>query len=301
MADPDEGRSPPPVAKVASDSLPVGTDEGATPVVVGPGRYGSSSSPPTVPPIPHNVLSNAGPATDSSPTPSQPVGSGSKIVTPGTGKADLGSGSYETKGPDLAGKLTPDEQEFASLRPFETMLGDPLGEVARKERRSLLGVSALATFVGFADLIPTKIENFGIAFTPPKRQALLWMFVAVVMYYLVTFIIYAVGDYLLHRRKVHVARVELKKRETGIGAVANEGVTLVEPEWHPGRYVDRTSRSRTFVDCIAPLIVAALGIASLVYAALFVEPAVPNPATAPAITPAVPPGTAPSPKTIPHR
>jgi hypothetical protein len=220
-------------------------------------------------------------------------------------KLELEGGKVEVK-ESLRARLTPDEQAFASLRPVETLLGDPLGEVARKERRSLLGVSALAIFVGLADLVPTRIENFGITFTPPRRQALLWMFVAVVAYYLVAFIVYAMGDYLLHRRKVHVARVELKKREAGIGAVRDEEVTLVEPEWRPARYVDRTSRSRTFIDCIAPLIVAVLGIGSLVYAALHVasEVARPQPPAAsapapPAVAPAVPPVIEPSPKTAP--
>jgi hypothetical protein len=40
--------------------------------------------------------------------------------------------------------------------------------------------------------------------------------------------------------------------------------------------VDRTSRSRTFVDFIVPLIVALLGITSLVYAVVHVETNVPS-------------------------
>ncbi len=86
------------------------------------------------------------------------------------------------------------------------MLRDPLGEVARKERRSLLGISAVAILVGRTGLVPEKIENFGITFTRPERKALLWVFLAVVLYYAVAFIVYSLSDFLSYLYAVHQGR-----------------------------------------------------------------------------------------------
>ncbi len=108
----------------------------------------------------------------------------------------LRAGRAKSRGSDLGGGLTPDARALAALRPVEAMLHDALGEVARKERRSLLGISAIATAVGWTGVLPEKIENLGITFAAPARRALLWVFLAVVLYYTFAFIVYSFSDFL---------------------------------------------------------------------------------------------------------
>src|SRR5262249_9795049 len=85
---------------------------------------------------------------------------------------------------------TPEE----AARPVGARLRDPLSEVGRKERRSLLAVAMVAILVGHTGLVPEKIQNLGITFAAPERVKLLWVAVAVVVYYLIAFIVYAVND-----------------------------------------------------------------------------------------------------------
>jgi hypothetical protein len=178
-------------------------------------------------------------------------------------------------------KKADDVRALAALNPVEVMLRDPLGDVARKERRSLLGISAIAILVGWTGLVPAKIENFGISFATPERKALLWVFIAVVVYYLYAFIVYSVSDYLLHRYAVHLARLELSKHLQP-GAVSIEPAPPVETGWQPIRFVGPTSRNRTFFDFIIPLLVGLLAISSLVFGVTQVKTVAP---TAPAQAP----------------
>jgi len=45
---------------------------------------------------------------------------------------------------------------------------DPLSEVTRRERRALLGVSALSIAMSITHLIPTKISALGVEFPPTE-------------------------------------------------------------------------------------------------------------------------------------
>src|SRR5437870_1539440 len=102
---------------------------------------------------------------------------GSRIIQPASTTLDTG---IPTQPPATAPPATAEEVERIDLkrdaraRPVEALLRDPLSEVNRKERRSLLGVSAIAILIGKTGLVPTKIENLGITFTEPGRAALLW-------------------------------------------------------------------------------------------------------------------------------
>jgi hypothetical protein len=188
------------------------------------------------------------------------------------------------------------------------MLRDPLGEVARKERRSLLGISAIAILVGRTGLVPAKIENFGISFATPERKALLWIFLAVVLYYTVAFIIYAMSDFLSYLYAVHQGSEELKKQREPPTSANLFGTVSLEPAkpqwvgtpWPLVGYVTWASVGRGIFDFLIPLVVAGVAVWSLWGAVHQVATTAPSAApAAPAVAPAVPPGLMPSPKTTP--
>jgi hypothetical protein len=76
----------------------------------------------------------------------------------------------------------------------ETILGDPLSEVSRKERRALLGVSATGLVVAYTGLVPSEIANLGIRFSPTDRSWLLKLLALIVLYFVVAFVAYASSD-----------------------------------------------------------------------------------------------------------
>jgi len=75
-------------------------------------------------------------------------------------------------------------------------INDPLSEVTRKERRSLLGVSALGVAMSATGLIPTEISALGIKFPPTEQAMFVRAITGVVFFYLIAFIVYAWSDYI---------------------------------------------------------------------------------------------------------
>lgn len=82
----------------------------------------------------------------------------------------------------------------AHLKPSEIQLRDPLSEVTRKERRMLLGISALGIVIVKSGLVPAKVSALGIEFTQTNQQALIFALGAVVAYFFAAFVIYAASD-----------------------------------------------------------------------------------------------------------
>ena len=85
---------------------------------------------------------------------------------------------------------------MSKIRPTSVRLRDPLSEVTRKERRTLLGASAVGIVIAKTGLIPSKISAFGIDFTQADQRSLLFAIAAVIVYFLIAFLIYAGSDYL---------------------------------------------------------------------------------------------------------
>lgn len=78
----------------------------------------------------------------------------------------------------------------------QILLGDPLSEEARKERRNLLGLSAVGIAIAKIGLLPTKIAALGIEFNAASRPLLMKAFAGVVAYFLAAFIIYSSADFV---------------------------------------------------------------------------------------------------------
>ena len=248
-------------------------------------------------------------------TPSQPATPYVKVtsvvdepITPRTGSlgTEGGKAAPLVKPPDLEERLTRENaRSEAALRPVEVMLRDPLGEVARKERRSLLGISAIAILVGRTGLVPAKIENFGISFAAPERKALLWVFFAVVLYYTAAFVVYALSDFLSYLYAVHQGRLALRKQRD-VQSPTTSSIFDTPPSIDTPcsfvRFVTPASHLRGVFDFIIPLVIALFAMSSLWGAVHQVTTTVTPSATAPpAVAPVVPHGTTSTLKVIPHR
>lgn len=84
----------------------------------------------------------------------------------------------------------------SSHSPDEIRLRDPLSEVTRKERRSLLGISIMGIAIAQAGLIPTEVSSLGVKLTQGNQGTLLLLLALVCSYYLVGFLAYAATDYV---------------------------------------------------------------------------------------------------------
>lgn len=78
----------------------------------------------------------------------------------------------------------------------EQSLQDPLSEVTRKERRTLLGVATTGIVVVLMGLEPKGISAFGITFDVVQYKRLLLVSGVVVLYFLIVFITYAASDFI---------------------------------------------------------------------------------------------------------
>ncbi len=84
----------------------------------------------------------------------------------------------------------------------EAEISDPLSEVTRNERRSLLLVSLIAATVAGTGLVPTKIEALGVEFGPASQRTLLGLLALVVLYFVLAFSLYASADFLAWRLSI---------------------------------------------------------------------------------------------------
>jgi hypothetical protein len=101
------------------------------------------------------------------------------------------------------------------INPSDIRLRDPLTEVTRKERRLLLGISAIGIVIVKTGLVPSKISALGIDFGEADQQALITCLGAVVVYFFVSFIIYAASDLAAWRVAFHrsIYDVALKRSQ----------------------------------------------------------------------------------------
>jgi hypothetical protein len=84
------------------------------------------------------------------------------------------------------------ESETAS----ELYVSDPLSEVTRKVRRSLLGVCILSMALVKAGLLPSKITALGIELFIKEQRSLTTLLLWVVVYFLISFIVYSLSDFI---------------------------------------------------------------------------------------------------------
>lgn len=83
--------------------------------------------------------------------------------------------------------------------PADVVGTDPLADVTRKERRTLVAASALGIVVAKSGLIPSRISALGIEFGETDQRVLLTALGLVVLYFLFGFLIYGGSDLIAWR------------------------------------------------------------------------------------------------------
>jgi biopolymer transport protein ExbB/TolQ len=99
----------------------------------------------------------------------------------------------------------------------EPSVTDPLSEVTRAERKSLLSACVVGLAISVGGLVPGKIETFGIEVSAAQEQSLLQILAGVITYFLIGFSIYAWSD--LKRRESLTALARARLRPTMEGAM----------------------------------------------------------------------------------
>lgn len=143
------------------------------------------------------------------------------------------------------------------------LLKDPLSELTRKERRNLLVVSAISIAMVKTGLIPTKIAAVGVEFSQTDRAILLKVLAAVILYFFIAFLLYALSDFLAWRLNFYSAVRELwlKRKKQGIFDSDDEDVLKEIMTRFIGRRfflfaVTPISILRTLFEFLAPVIIA---------------------------------------------
>lgn len=161
----------------------------------------------------------------------------------------------------------------------EIAVSDPLSEVTRGERKTLLGASAIGIVIVKTGLVPSKISALGIEFAQTDQRALLLAIGAIVAYFLCAFMIYAVTDFMAWRYRLHKAALlvdlEYGKKVTTVPVVTeldSEGkrrkvevdekmkelhlVTVGEREGRLNSRSYAVSKLRAVFEFIVPVIIA---------------------------------------------
>jgi hypothetical protein len=151
--------------------------------------------------------------------------------------------------------------------PPEISISDPLSQVTRNERRSLLGFSALVIFVTQTGLIPTKIEALGVNFEPKDQASFLVVLGLILVYFTIAFLIYGSADYLAWKIKHDNAKAvtyrELEKQMSGGVRLEQKGFTADWiPTW-PRKATFPVSISRAIFEFLFPVIVSVCAIYTL--------------------------------------
>lgn len=164
--------------------------------------------------------------------------------------------------------------------PWQKLLGDPLKEVTRKERRTLLAFSSAALIVAKTGFMPGKIESIGIDFPLSDTPTLLLIFAGVIFYLLVTFVVYAASDFIVWQRSYHelVDRLSFEATERRYKAEL-EGATNVimgieaidkrKEAWKTvlRKAIAPTSKLRALVDFFVPIAIGLFAFVSLLLGA----------------------------------
>jgi len=86
----------------------------------------------------------------------------------------------------------------------ETLLKDPLRELTRNKRKYLLLSSVIAIAVIKAGFVPTKVSALGIEFQQSEQRYLIIFISLIALYFLASFILYAVADLLAWIHEIRV-------------------------------------------------------------------------------------------------
>jgi hypothetical protein len=158
-------------------------------------------------------------------------------------------------------------------QPWQIRVRDPLSEVTRAERKTLLGISAIAIVIARSGFVPSKISALGINFDRADQRALLSALSLIVLYFIVAFAIYATSDLVAWRVAYHHA---LQERAAELVKLSTEDkvrkFNVQQQAPLTGRTWSRASRHmsvvRAFFEFAVPLVVGLFAIVFLALARL---------------------------------
>jgi len=86
-------------------------------------------------------------------------------------------------------------------------LNDPLSEVTRKERKTLLGLSILSVFLVEAGALPSRISALGVDLAEGDQKVFMLVLLFGLVYFLSGFVIYSLSDFIVWRNKITEAYI----------------------------------------------------------------------------------------------
>lgn len=148
-------------------------------------------------------------------------------------------------------------------------LADPLGEITRKERRNLLIASSVGAIMVHAGLVPSDISALGIKFSPPAQGSILLLAAAVIGYFVFAFVIYALADFMIWRKRRHdyIVDVEFETGElTAEEVLEQQGIKVPDISWYY-RWSSPVAYARVFFEFVVPVLVGLYAIGALLFRA----------------------------------
>ncbi len=117
--------------------------------------------------------------------------------------------------------------------PSEMRARDPLSEVTRNERRSLLAIGTLGVVLVQTGMVPEKIDALGIEFSVADQRAILSIVALGTAYFLLAFVIYAASDFiawrLAYRESIRRYIVQRDRPEPNASDINAEAIKLLGP------------------------------------------------------------------------
>lgn len=83
---------------------------------------------------------------------------------------------------------------------------DPLSDVSRRERRTLLTACTISLAISLGGLVPEKIDAFGITVNTTQAQNLYYLMAAVLLYLVIAFWVYSWAD--LKSREIEIKKAQ---------------------------------------------------------------------------------------------
>jgi hypothetical protein len=157
--------------------------------------------------------------------------------------------------------------------PLVVSVRDPLSEVTRKERRSLLALAATGLFIAKANLVPTKISALGIDFDQADQTKIKQGIALLIGYLVVAFSIYAWSDFLAWRYQYADAVRqwnELRAKEQSLTHIGDEEWRrAVQPSRSPFtmklyQLATPTSVLRASFEFVLPVVIGIYALCSLI-------------------------------------
>ena len=150
--------------------------------------------------------------------------------------------------------------------PGQVLLGNPLSDETRNERKALIALSAAGILIAKTGSVPSKIGALGIDFSPSDKHILLKALAMAIIYFAVAFVIYAFADFVswrLSHREAHLASfLAAKTGRSSFESTAREGLKKgVVPQ-----LIAPTSFARGAFEFILPLVLAIYSVICLFFA-----------------------------------